>query len=316
MKVEKTGSFQFGFVLNEKNLRRIIGTAKEQLTKVSEKEKIECKYSSKLQNGSIIETTEIENILSIENIGSSCIVRLTLTLEASDNHFITIDFSNPRSELHNYSIFYRIISTDRDWVFVTLSLIEERIILIKRSKRFIPEIKKVDHYINLFAIGMLLFFLTYMFDVQSSKKTNINKEIENKFNFTKRVEEQINKNPNLTPGEVLLFRYQLFDEYEKFSEKAKNEYEKKHLKRKLIPSIIRGNFPLLVSSFVLSGFTLPFIIFFYLRLATILYPLYVFCWGSGQDIFIKKETQRKFLLVTIITGIAVSVIAGLLVEIL
>jgi hypothetical protein len=155
-----------------------------------------------------------------------------------------------------------------------------------------------------------------MFDVQSSKKTNINEEIESKFNFTKRTEEQINKNPNLTPGEVLLFRYQLINEYKKFSEKAKNEYEKKHLKRKLIPSIIRDNFPLLISSFVLSGFTLPFIIFLYLRLATILYPLYVFCWGSGQDIFIKKETQRKFLLVTIITGIAVSVIAGLLVEIL
>ena len=316
MKVEKKGSFQFGFVLREKDLRRIIDTIKEQITKVNEKEKIEHNYSAKLKNGAILETSEIEHVLAVDNIGSSSVVRFTFNLKVNDNHSVVIEFLNPKIEGCKDSITYTVSSTNKDWVFVTLSLIEERITFLKRSKVFVPEIGKIEVYMYLFMIGILLFAVIFFYDRTRFQQENIDDDIYRKFNFTERVELKAKQEPDTTPIEVLLFKYKLVDEYSKFFENAKHAHKKKQIDRKIIPSVIEDNIFITICSLLCSGIVLPFIVFIYLRLANNLYPLYIFCWGSTQDIFIKKETQRKFLLVTIITGLIVSVFAGFLVEIL
>jgi hypothetical protein len=310
MKAEKIGEYHFGFVLNESNVRRIIDTVKEQLLKLaSNEEKIVLNYSVKFKNGAVVDNMTIDEILSLDNFGSTSITKLSIKsfLEKSDNS-IEIVFQNPEIEKKGYSIIYTVHSIDRDWVFITLSLIQERILLTKRSILFIPRMTFADYqFLSIFG---LMFFMFYMFyNTSMLFEKNLYDYMPNKFVFAEKIKEEAAKHPSATPMEANVIWAELREQETKLREIAYDKWkkEKDACKVSTVNYIYLG---------ILSFFIFPIIAFIYSYVLKIVYPVYVFCWGSTQDAFSRKESQRKFLLGTIFTGLLISIVAGLLVNLL
>lgn len=134
MKTELNKSFDYGFMLNEQELRRIYNTAREQMMVVAKKSNIITTFKLKYKNGTIGEHASLEEVLSEENIGEWTIQTLTITLSdfqaenSKPNTTITVKFD---AEVHSNAINYNVLSNDRDWVYLTSSKLEERIANIK-----------------------------------------------------------------------------------------------------------------------------------------------------------------------------------------
>lgn len=89
----------------------------------------------------VAESFNLEDILKIENVSSKQIVSLVLdassTVNTEDN--INIYFANKYSEKvdEDYPIKYKVRGTERDWVMVSSSLIEDRLNKITSSDYFL-----------------------------------------------------------------------------------------------------------------------------------------------------------------------------------
>jgi hypothetical protein len=136
--VESSKSYRHGFILKEQELRRFVDLMNEQFKKLSSTS-VEYNFQIKYQNGAVANTKDIESVLKQENEGSSSIVRLAIggrLREGEKESLIKIDFRNPdlTEDEIEVPIKHLIKGQSRDWVFVTSSLIEERIVKIKRSQ--------------------------------------------------------------------------------------------------------------------------------------------------------------------------------------
>lgn len=310
MKAEKTGEYNFGFVLNESNVRRIIDTAKEQLSKLASKEEeITLNYSVKFKNGAVVDNMSIDEILSLDNFGSTSITKLSIKsfIEKSDN-LIEIVFQNPEIENKEYSIFYMIRSFDRDWVFITLSLIQERILITKRSILLVPRMT-FSSYQFLAFFGLMFFMIFMFYNTAMLFDKNIDDYMPEKFVFSEKIKNEALKHPSATPMEADVIWAELREQETKLREIAYEKWKEERTARRmsLADYIYLG---------ILSLLFFPIIAFSYSYVLKIVYPIYVFCWGSTQDAFSRKESQRKFILGTIFTGLLISFIAGILVNLL
>src|SRR2546421_11300334 len=81
MRAESNKYFQFGFVLTESELRRVLGTAEEQFKKLSGGSSISHHFELKFRNGAVATTSSLDDVVSQENIGSSQITALKIKLE-------------------------------------------------------------------------------------------------------------------------------------------------------------------------------------------------------------------------------------------
>jgi hypothetical protein len=138
--VEAKKTFTHGFVLTEADLRRFLDLFDTQFKKLSPDEPQSCGFTVKFKNGVIAETPDIDQVLQQENSGSGKIVRLGIKYGHSGNDSAVaanVDFvnSDEDDEPGAVSIRYSLRADDRDWVFVTGSLLSER---IERIKRFAP----------------------------------------------------------------------------------------------------------------------------------------------------------------------------------
>lgn len=83
--VESVKKFPHGFLLTEQELRRIIESAVDQLDKISTLPN-SANYTINYENGVIEETKDIEEVLSLENSGSTKINSLEIELSKTNAH--------------------------------------------------------------------------------------------------------------------------------------------------------------------------------------------------------------------------------------
>lgn len=322
MKAHKTGTIDSGFILGEKGLRRIIDTAKEQLNKAGAEE-IYQEYEVKYENGVIEKFPVIQEVLDLDNIGSSKICSLSLKLGiANQDSTIELTFSNPNEEKKSDSIYYSITGVDRDWLFVTISQIEERISPVERSKRWVLEAKFSD-LIMVFAMGLMITFYyvfvsmtygdrVYSFDYEKTWKDFV--EVE--YSVSDELKKLSVSSPDLKPIEVF-YEYQLLLAREddiRSEAVTKHEQAAQQWVREQRNSKLEDEYKLVIM--LMGGFIPAFLLYFYTKLVRSIFPLYVFCWGDSKDRFSRLESTRKILLVGVCLSFVVSVFAGLFVNLI
>lgn len=296
LSVESNKSYFHGFILKESDLRRILDLINDQLKKLATGT-ITYSYILKFENGAIATTDDIETVLKQDNEGSSAIVRLEIEGKHSNDltdtliqlSFRNLDSSNESGDI---PIKHIISGKSRDWVFVTSSLIEERINKIKRKS-----LDKVGErgfsrlFIKLLApFFMMFFFMIVLFSLPDSVKDSTKSRITHIEQLEKKW-----KNKTITDPIELILDIHKFDIIEKTKFDSSN--------------------------FILQFFFTKPIIVYYVSIIFIFisfyffskyYPVYNFAWGGYLEVFNKKENNRKFAIGIIIGTIMLGIIVNLL----
>jgi hypothetical protein len=87
--------YNWGFVLSEQELRRIVQECRDHILKTSKSEKWHQSFIAKCADGSIVETETVDGILSLENAGSKKIERLILAFDDGKNNYDAPDAPEP-----------------------------------------------------------------------------------------------------------------------------------------------------------------------------------------------------------------------------
>lgn len=291
--VESTKKYYQGFILKEQDFRRIMDLILVQLKKISE-ETITTNYTLKFENGSIAQTDSIETILNLENIGSTKIIRIetkSTVKMAGRLSSIELNFKNCDSENESgyISIDHSIKSDSRDWVFVTSSLIEERILQIKRfainqiGQRGISKL-----LVRLFVPLLMLLLLFSIVGFLPNAQKDIAQQKLKKLEFTEK---------NWKDGKV------------KDPIRAILDIEIANSKEQLATQKIISQPNLTYIGWIVGGIIA---IFLFMSFLLKYYLVYNFCWGDYEEQFNKKESIRKFVFVVIILGLILSIVGGLI----
>lgn len=139
--------FYHGFKLTEQELRRILGLAVQQIEKTKPTAEVRVSIQTWFKNGASSLSGSVDEILALENAGSAAITGLTISVDdgqkspRADNQeenltIVTVQFFDTEAlliaaSMGTHSVAYSIVGEDRDWVFITKSLLEERIAKIK-----------------------------------------------------------------------------------------------------------------------------------------------------------------------------------------
>jgi hypothetical protein len=284
MLVEAKKRFEYGFVLNEQDLRRTIDVVIEQYQKLSTSPKPTIAYEIKYKNGAISKTDSLESVFNQENLGSSQIIKLVAVFEADlDGDCISVNIGFNNADLNEdpgtTSIWYNIQGNSRDWVFISSSLIQER---IEKIKRFCPNQLGISGKRSspiralLPLILMLVMFIPIILISESSQVSTSSLLIEAK-----------DKGELVTTIDALILIEQA---------------------RESRSSIFGDSFSSIISYGLVGIVSLIGIFVFLLRY----YPVYNFIWGDYSEHFKKTEGIRKFILIIVLLGIIVSFVGGIL----
>ena len=332
MRTESTKNFKFGFVLTEAELRRIVGAMEDQLTKLPNAPHVDTTFDIKYRNGALAITSSLDEVLSQENLGSSQIVDLKIKCTAGNDeeiNSISMQFHNlnlvPKSDVA--PIEFAIKGEERDWTFITSSLLEERALKIKRPAlvKFLGVHADWELFVYLTAalggLMLLLFLITIRSDSdvyripiypgQSSvsptpKEVSFSEELEDKLR-TENIKDPIQA---ILAREKLLEKRRVEDEAkqrEQF-EQREQDFNRRSLER--TQSFFRpSNYPLML---IIFGLIPPLLIYLTRTFLVLFYPTYNFCWGDYLEVFRKKESVRKFILVGIFIAVIVSFVGSVL----
>lgn len=163
LKIDKSESYNWSIVVDEKELRRLDEIIKDAFR---DSQEITLKYNIKCADGSLIETDDINEVVSEENPKNRQIEYIAANTEnpnSSKKLYISLGKKYSSSEK---SVSYSISGDTRDWVYLTASKIEER---VKNLKIWYSSIPKID-LSSIFAI-IFLAILIY-FNAQMEKETN------------------------------------------------------------------------------------------------------------------------------------------------
>ena len=279
--VEANKSFKLGFVLPEPELRRFNDLIREQIKKINPEPEISYNYVLKFQNGIVAETDNIDTVLEQENEGSKKITSLEVTGKDQLENAISIDFHNIDSDniQSDNSIKYNIRSTDRDWVFVTSSQIEERINKIKRTNFSIGKNKLLSRL--LFPIILLVVTLVMMLSLVTS--------ISNRTSYLPEIRLKYENGKIKSTDELILLLEEAKDAQVERLDTIDIFY---------LPGIILGGLIVIIICLYVYTWKLD--------------PMYNFCWGEYLDVFKKKETSRKTFNTVVIIGLIVSIAGGII----
>lgn len=278
---ETNKGFKHGFVLTEQEFRRINDIIKDQFFKLNTDSSPLFTYILRYKNGVIEESENLDHIFSEDNEGSKKIIFLRILCSDKRKNNLEIEFSNlyHRETFSEHPIQYTITSTDRDWVFVTGSLLDERLTKIKRNNFFASSKFSVS---SISLIFMMIFFTTFMFSITKSisEEANYIREIESLY--------QQGAFENNIPKMILEI------------EKGKT----KHLQSLEYSNVFFT--PVLISGGILI---LSTIVYLYI---TNLYPFYNFNWGEYMESFNRKQAIRKTINIAIVLGLIVSILGGII----
>lgn len=279
LKVTSNKAYHFGFVLTEQELRRFVDIIIDQVKK-DNNEEIEISFSLIYENGVVAVTDNIEDVLAEENSGSAKILELSILIFSEDKRQVRLEFANTDSDnvVSNISIKYNINALTRDWVFITSSILDERIKKIKRFNinTFLGSKRNRSLYSLIVPVA---FFITLIiptiYGIAESEK-NLN-SIRTDW-----------KNNDLTDPVEAIIRLQ-----------------EVNISLQAFDGIKYGIIGIIILVFIYI------ILNFYLQKT---YPSYNFCWGDYIEEFKRKNSIRKTINIVIIIGLFVSIVAGLIVE--
>lgn len=143
MRTEAKKRFLRGFLLTEQELRRLVASISGQLEKAPCTSPIDVEFEIKFRNGSISSGATLDEVIELENAGTSAVERLKLSMTQRPpqvEYSVDVTFATVGPTDDEPPMRYHINGADRDWVFVTSSLIEERLARIGRFawSRFPP----------------------------------------------------------------------------------------------------------------------------------------------------------------------------------
>jgi len=280
MEIESKKTFKTGFVLKEPDLRRLVDTVHEQFAKLPGTPKSSGTFRLKLRNGAMLDSPSLDEVLSLENGGSSQLVRLKYEHKVDPDdkttharfEFINVDIDEESSYT---SMQFQVNGANRDWVFVSSSLLEER---CERLRRFaLNQISGKGPTALLFRLIPSLITLLVVVGMLMSMFHSI----DNRPQVSKLLEGAIQAGTVKEPIDAILF------------------VQKQQDRMKFAKEIIPIRFFIGIGVFLLLG---AFAWLFLLRY----YPVYNFCWGEYAEEFQRKESRRQFWLVIIVIGLVVS----------
>lgn len=129
MRTEIDHQHKWGFVLSEQELRRIAQSCQEHAAKIGIA--VTPKITAKLKDGSLVESENLDDVLSLENGGQKAINRLVLVWnDGSDRPkgSITVRFEDCAANTKGWeSISVSVIGESRDAAFVAAADLDERV---------------------------------------------------------------------------------------------------------------------------------------------------------------------------------------------
>lgn len=283
--VESTKRFDHGFILDEAEFRRLNDSINDQFSKLENSDSISARFTLTYENGVIATYETIDDVFLEENSGSSKIIRVAIDYKITKRNeeanldviFINIDSDKAVGDT---PIKYIITGKSRDWVFITGSLLNERINKIRRMRFQLHKTGKNARFLTSLLIPISMLFGTFLslFTVSTKKIEYItelrnswkNGEFKDSIDFMLKLEEK--KRSLDSPLEIFL------------------------------PMII-----------ILISVTLFFIFYF---IFDKLYPRYNFKWGDYIKEFEKIEKWRGFFLIGLLFTLAISIIGSILGNIL
>ncbi len=124
MSIRVSKEFGNNFVLDEPELRRIHKVLTEQMALVTQNNAFTTTFNLKLKNQMAFSKTSLDDVLDESNGGEKAIQDLEILInDRSTRNEISLKFSKDVYASNNYEI----NGSDRNWVSITQSLIEERI---------------------------------------------------------------------------------------------------------------------------------------------------------------------------------------------
>jgi len=283
MKSVAAKPLRHGFFLTEEELRRIFDCLIQQMKRVTKDSPPVAYFVISYKNGVIAKVESIDEVLSQENVGSSAIQALIIKITDKEEKegeepsaSIYLGFVKADEEYEDYSMRYRIVGDDRDWVFITSSQLDERLSRIKKIG-FNVSLKRHD-------IGMISFMIiafSFLFGMLMSmpiRNANLLKTINN-------IEELYNSHKITDPVKIILT-----------IEKSRTEFE---------------SFWYFLNQFYFWIFpcTATFILILLIKYKS-LFPLYNFYWGDYISLYDKKQARVKYIVFGIIFALIVAITAN------
>ncbi len=287
MKTEARQSFGHGFVLTEQELRRIADVATQQLGKIPSASASKTLIELRFKNGTITETDSLDDVLSLENIGTKHIVRMRISFTSErDNptrliglpeHVISLTFTNTEEGGDERPVSYAVRGNDRDWVFVTASELEERISKVKSlsPRTLLSHIPGSLTLPILFLLGLLA--ATLIATTPRHYSTAQSMEIQWKAGTLR------------DPIEAIIMQ-----------QKSIEAMDQARGGRSIFAVLIGVPVALVLGLWALVG------------LATYLYPAYVFCWGDYTKLFERRVQIRKYVFSVVVVGLTVGILASVI----
>jgi lysylphosphatidylglycerol synthetase-like protein (DUF2156 family) len=292
----------------------MVDAAREQFVKLDAAVAVTESYELQFFNGAVSTTSDLGEILAQENHGSARIVRLVVKINALNTsppaaielHFR--DLGELDEEKRAVSLLVQ--AGSRDWVFVTTSLLEERLNKIRRIS-FSKLITGRAFTVAL--IGSLYAFLAFGATSEVSRYSYpVPEPIWQQQDSLSRQLREAQKKSLLKDGtEAVILVQELQERADQRMRQARDDWEKKAdawaKKNKRIPIWARALLFFVTPLAILGAYWV-----FLQRY----YPLYNFCWGDYLDVFNKKESARRFLIIVVLVGVVVSFIGGILANLL
>lgn len=140
LKVNKSESYNWSIVVDEKELRRLDEIIKNIFTDSRETTILNLKYNIKCSDGSLIETDDVNEVISEENSKNRQIEYIKVYAENPESsNKLSISLGGGKYSFEK-NVYYSISGDTRDWVYLTASKIEERIKNLKTWYSIIPKI--------------------------------------------------------------------------------------------------------------------------------------------------------------------------------
>ncbi|MEZ4933918.1 MAG: hypothetical protein R2788_17570 [Saprospiraceae bacterium] len=330
MKAIAGNKYDFGFAIDETEIRRLVSIIKEQLLKIDPSSTIVEDYRIIYKNGTIAENITLDEILREENYGSGMITNLSISLKFLEKEpniesdVIKLNFNNlDESPLdsHSHSITYNVIGNSRDWVFTTSSLLHERINKVKRKNTLINNIRNPDSKLNGYTlfliIGLCLWFIPrepslddYSIENPVTEKSNLLNELE------KLADSNDFKNPIEAVIQMKILEEKIKNDSILTSTKWREERRAWHEQEVTkFNNTVWSKIPTWLS--IIGALILPYLLMYSIHSAVRKYYIeYYFLWGDQVELFQKNNKIIGYILNTIIVGILISFLGGVLANLL
>ncbi len=176
MPTELRKSFDFGFKLTEEKLWEIYGISKLQMERIIERSEIRSIFKLRFKNNDVQETDSLDEVLSKENSGDWAIRSLTITLDDKQSGpAIPYDTTKSRASIvitfdadaRANPINYHVTGENKEWMYLTISLLERR---IAKVKTFSPFSHIYIRTLSFVVVGLIIPIIPLIINLLSFKR--------------------------------------------------------------------------------------------------------------------------------------------------